>query len=40
MSIYMYLYHGNPYSDLWTSDLYFRPPLFSVWQDLSKDYLS
>ena len=24
--VLIYLYHGHLYSDLWKSDLYFRPP--------------
>ena len=24
--LFIYLYHGDLYSDMWKSDLYFRPP--------------
>ena len=27
--LFIYLYHGDLYSDLWKSDLYFRPAGFS-----------
>ena len=28
--LFIYLYHGDLYSDLWTSDLYFRPTGITV----------
>ena len=27
--LFIYLYHGDLYSDLWKSDLYFRPAAFA-----------
>ena len=27
----IYLYHTDPYSDLWKRDLYFRPTVFNVY---------
>lgn len=29
--LFIYLYHADPYSDLWKSDLYFRPIVFKVY---------
>ena len=26
--LFIYLYHGDLYSDLWKSDLYFRPAVY------------
>ena len=30
--LFSYLYHGDLYSDLWKSDLYFGPAVLSMWE--------